>query len=216
LNHRVHRASEDYYGIDPVKPTGSPQIQDYISEVAFSLADIAVTRDLDLDSILNDPQIFGEVATRVASELRGLARVSLRPELLGPAEQAEIRGLAGNLVLFGRAQSQVQFRPRIRGYGVLRECAGDISTPESLIEVKSVTRGLRSRDIRQVFVYLALDAANVERWSRVEFFNPKNATVGTYDIRQMIHELSGGKPHLLVLAEFLSHFEKREFQDPIG
>lgn len=211
LNQRLRWARRDNFRIVPVPSTGDPQIQDYVAEMAFALSEVAVKEECEIEDVMMDEPTFERVSTKVAGSLRGLARVNLRPDLLGEGERTEILALANNLLNFSRDREPISYRPSIRGYGVIRDCAGDLATPRSLIEVKAVTRRLRSRDIRQIFVYLALDAAHTERWSEVTFFNPKTATIVDFNAQQLVHELSGGQPHLSVYAEFLSNFEKREF-----
>src|SRR5687767_1115096 len=52
-----------------------------------------------------------------------------------------------------------EFTPKIRGAGVLSECAADISTGPPLFEVKTAESKIARKDIRQLIVYLALQAA---------------------------------------------------------
>src|SRR5260370_25364713 len=71
---------------------------------------------------------------------------------------------------------QLTFRPRIKGAGILRTVEGDICTPESLIEVKTVNRNLTSHDFRQLLVYLPLGLASGQyAWRHAVFFNPRRA-----------------------------------------
>jgi hypothetical protein len=217
LNGHLELPGEFAAAVSPVVTEADPGIQDYISEMAFQAA-AAAGGDLDqlLGSLEGDR--FDRIARTVAERLRGLSRLNLAPEMLGVEERKEISGLAENLLGFVRCHQALAgplFFPRIPGHGVLAECAGDIGLGDTLVEIKAVTRSLRSRDVRQVFVYLALDAAQGrERWTRVEFFNPKRALLASFTVEQLWAELSGGKPHLQLYADFLDHFETRDFQPP--
>ncbi|HEX7722761.1 MAG TPA: hypothetical protein VF397_11430 [Pyrinomonadaceae bacterium] len=70
----------------------------------------------------------------------------------------------------------------------------DISIGRALFEVKTVDRNLASKDIRQLIVYLALQAATGERiWSVGGFFNPRKAEYHEFVVDELIAQVSGGR-----------------------
>jgi hypothetical protein len=92
-----------------------------------------------------------------------------------------------------RAQGQsIEFGPEIPGAGFLSLCKGDMSIGNALFEVKTVDRNLSGKDIRQLIVYLALQAATGERrWLRAGFFNPRRAVYYEFGVDEIVERMSG-------------------------
>ncbi|QZN85787.1 hypothetical protein [Cellulomonas sp. C5510] len=97
----------------------------------------------------------------------------LRRPHLSVAQEAEARALARNIDAFC-VDKNVQFRPIIPGCGVVDVASADLVVNDTLIEVKSVTRGFRSSDFRQILTYLAMKHASGDFLPRVTVLNPRS------------------------------------------
>lgn len=68
----------------------------------------------------------------------------------------------------------IRVHPPFQGCGFIDECVGDILAGETLYEIKSGDRSFRSTDLRQIFVYCALNyALSQYNINKVGMFNPR-------------------------------------------
>ena len=73
-------------------------------------------------------------------------------------------------------KDKVEFRPSFNGCGLIATCEGDLRIGHSLIEFKSVSRGFRSTDYRQLITYVALNsAAQTQAIERVVLINARRS-----------------------------------------
>lgn len=73
----------------------------------------------------------------------------------------------------------------------------------------TVNRNFGSVDIRQLFVYLALQAISSKpRWSSAGLFNPRRATWCRFDVEPFVALISGGRTMDNVCEMFLRKFAR--------
>ncbi|MGH9908129.1 MAG: hypothetical protein ACRD8U_21365 [Pyrinomonadaceae bacterium] len=88
----------------------------------------------------------------------------------------------------------IEFLPRIPGAGFLQNCQADLAIGRALFEVKTVSRNLASKDLRQLIIYLALQAATGDRkWNVGGFFNPRKDDYLQFGIDEVIAQFSKGR-----------------------
>ena len=105
----------------------------------------------------------------------------------------------------------VEFTPQIRGAGFVDSCEGDIAISNCLVEVKTTNRKPSSKDLRQVFIYIALDLnAGNDRWTEFAIFNPRRCTLHRAAIEPLTFRLSGGRPLIDVVSDLISFVESNE------
>jgi hypothetical protein len=187
---------------------------DIVSEFAFQLAKIACTKGLPLGLVAMDASLT-ETAEKNAVRLIERYEGS-QPHKMAP--MSEVERLEGfrlcerySALYSVFPGSPVEFNPRFQGAGFINASEGDISIGNCLVEVKTSTRKCRGRDIRQLIIYLALDAnASGNRWSCVGVFNPRRGTFHRAEIDPLILRLSGGKPPSDVFAELVAFAESYE------
>ena len=111
-------------------------------------------------------------------------------------------------LLRANSEFQAQFSPAIRGSGFLPSCYADLAIGATLVEVKTVTRNVSGKDLRQVITYLALQAATGEyRWSSAAIFNPRRGVFYRFGVDALLYRVSGGQSSPEVfqrVAEFLA------------
>jgi len=88
-----------------------------------------------------------------------------------------------------------------------------MSIGESLFEVKTVDRNLAGKDIRQLLVYLALQAATGDRkWRSGGLFNPRRARYYQFYVDELVPKMSGGNSAAEVLREIVEFLSTRDIQ----
>ena len=188
---------------------------DIVAEFAFRGAQMLRVATLDPSTFLEDPAIWREAAVRafeVIQRYEGIKPATLEP--LSPTEMSEGSALVMQYAALYNAFSsfdQIEFCPRFPGAGFLNAAEGDLGIGRTLIEVKTTTRKVSGKDLRQLITYLALDAnANNLRWSRIGVFNPRRATLHIADVDALLLRLSGGKPRVDVLADLIAYVESSD------
>jgi len=129
------------------------------------------------------------------------------------AEVCEALRLCSRYAAFYRMVdgAEILFCPPLQGVGVLNSCEADISVGSMLVEVKTTTRRVSGRDLRQVLVYLALGSVQKTfKWSEFGIFNPRRAEFSRITIDVFIAQISGGKSAREVYAEILSFVESSD------
>ncbi|QPJ64192.1 MAG: hypothetical protein G3M78_01770 [Candidatus Nitrohelix vancouverensis] len=95
----------------------------------------------------------------------------------------------------------IEFSPTIVGAGFLGRCKADLSVGDTLYEIKTVSRNISGKDIKQLLIYLALQySTGQRRWKKAGFYNPRKAQHYKFSVDHLIHKTSGGK----ATAEFFS------------
>jgi len=185
---------------------------DIVAELAYQLARRAHLSKMGLDEILAK----GALASAEADALALIEKYQRRKVAvsLEPGEQEEA------IVLCERYQAlysafppgtAVEFTPQIRGAGFVDSCEGDIAISNCLVEVKTTNRKPSSKDLRQVFIYIALDLnAGNDRWTEFAIFNPRRCTLHRAAIEPLTFRLSGGRPLIDVVSDLISFVESNE------
>jgi hypothetical protein len=185
---------------------------DIVAEFAFRLARIASDQRIAFTALKEESAAM-VAAEKEAFELidRYEGRRPTEIEPLSDAEKVEGLTLCSRYESLYRSQpagTQIQFCPKFQGAGFLNSSEGDIGIGNTLIEVKTTTRKPSGKDIRQILVYAALDAAAGHiRWSHFGIFNPRRATLHHASIESLVLRLSGGKPPSDVFAELVAFAE---------
>jgi hypothetical protein len=186
-----------------------------VAEFAFRLARIARKERIDLDRIKEEKALVAKAeseAFELIKRYEGRQTANIVP--LSDADRFDGLRLCERypaLYAFFSNDSTIEFCPAFRGAGFLNACEGDLAIGDNLIEVKTTTRKPAGKDIRQLVVYLALDAnAGNMRWLNVGIFNPRRGTLHLAEIDSLILRLSGGKPCSDVFAELIGFVESNE------
>ena len=169
-----------------------------------------------MSEIPNDQQLLLDAESDALALIREYQGVEGRaPQALNSSEKSESLLLANNYdLLFERYSGKaIVFSPRIQGAGFVDACTGDLSVGESLFEVKTVTRNIAGKDIRQLLVYLALQAATgSRRWTGAGFFNPRRASVYEFSVDEALPLMSGGRLATEVFEEMVQYFCSRDIE----
>ncbi|RQO59418.1 hypothetical protein DBV14_07395 [Variovorax sp. KBW07] len=188
---------------------------DIVAEFAFWGARLLRDSGRVPTSLLDDPGMIQEASRRafeVVQHYEGAKPDSM--ESLQPSELNQALALAKNYASLYRAfqpTSPVEFGPRFQGCGFLNTAEGDLGIGGTLVEVKTTTRKVAGKDLRQLITYLALDAgAGRQRWSHVGIFNPRRGTFHCAEVDSLLLRISGGKPRVDVLGELVEFVQATE------
>lgn len=189
------------------------RINDLVTEYAYLVAAEAYRTNRSADAVLHDSPANARIKAIAAQRLAGLSKYVASASLLSRPQEADARSLAGNILEFlaDRSESFVAGTV-LPGCGVLADQQVDFDSETMLVEVKSVSRNLRSRDLRQIFIYVALQSREGRpRWRRAVLLNPRRNTAFEFDIDSLFFELAGGRSLVMVTDEFLRAFGKTPF-----
>ena len=181
---------------------------DLVAELGIALAGRAVGARLPVERIAGDRTALREAWKRVQALLgryEGQApEVAYAP--LAAGDTREGTALARNLVAFaGLVDGSARFSPGIPGAGVVARCEADLAVGDTLVEIKTVSRGFRSNDLRQLLVYLALDWIRGPRWQKGCLVNPRRAVWADFEVDWLVRRLSG-RPAADTFGDFADAF----------
>lgn len=185
---------------------------DMVAEFAFHGARLIREENLVVEALKNDPVILSRVSKRAFEVIKKYE--GRRPIITQPLTEREIEEgcqLArqyGYLYESFPSGRKIEFCPKFSGAGYINAAEGDLGVGDTLIEVKTTTRKVAGKDLRQLLIYLALDAsAGRSRWSHVGIFNPRRATFHRAEISALMLRISGGRPQSDVFADLISFVE---------
>jgi len=109
-------------------------------------------------------------------------------------EMGEAATIAQRLDQFFRSKDTrtLNVRPPFKGCGLIGNCFGDVLVANQLYEIKSGERPFRSRDFRQVAIYVALEfARNRSLFRSIHLVNPRRGVRVDVSIEDFANEIAG-------------------------
>jgi len=184
---------------------------DVVSEYGFLLAKFVHEQKLQLDPGDLPDEIEKTIFESALTSIKNSSRITELPEYLTQEEKLEGAQLAKNINAFISSfnSKNVTFAPTLPGYGLVRECLGDVSIDNCLIEIKTVSRNFRSKDLKQLIIYLALGAmAGKYNWTSAALYNPRSCRFSKFDVEGLVGYLAGGRPSLDAFRHFLDSLSR--------
>jgi len=168
---------------------------DLVAEFAFQLAKLAHEKSLWIDQLKFDKNNIDTAYLNSVSFLKKYVTDD-GSVVLNEEEIKESLMLAEQYDYFidRHNSSNIEFSPKVSGAGFLGLCKADLSNDETLYEVKTVSRNIAGKDIKQLLIYLALQhPTGNRRWEYAGFYNPRKAQYYRFSIDHLIYRTSGGK-----------------------
>ena len=185
-----------------------------INELAYrlyseGLAQGKRVRDLGQDVV--------ERATVAALDFIQRFREYSRAPVEWPSASAivEARSLAIRMELFVSAMTprNIEVAPVFTGCGWLDECAGDLLLDDVLCELKAGGNRFRSRDLRQVLIYAALNSQSRQYSVRaVCLVNPRLGVFLQEELERLCYEVAGASASE-VLGEIVDFVSQPQWRD---
>lgn len=172
-----------------------PNRRALINGVSFSLFESVVTNKVkitDINGLATDDKLLKKLITREKMSLSNLAYGVRLSSTINEEELKVIKSISKRLIQQYFKKQSLKMRPAFKGCGVLFEATGDVVYADTLSEIKSGDRNFNIQDLRQLFVYLALNhQSNDLQISRVELCNPRTGVIWREDIDTVSENIAG-------------------------
>lgn len=168
---------------------------DLVSEAAFILSDKLIESNSTAKEFLSNKDNSLTLVTQTASVIWKSGNYTKEDLVLNKIEIEEILLISKNIFEFIKINKKksVQFKPTLKGYGIIPDLEADISIDDTLYEVKTVNRNFKSSDLKQLFIYLALSQVSDNTiWNYAGLYNPRKGTYCKFNIKSMVNNLTGG------------------------
>ncbi len=184
---------------------------DLVAEFSFQLAKLICETSTSIDSVRNNESSINIAFERSLKFLKKYGTATYNT-LLNVYEVEDAFNLAGQYELFfSHLNAQVvEFNPQIVGAGFLKECSADLSVDSTLYEIKTVSRNISGRDIKQLLLYLALQySTGNQKWLYAGFYNPRKALHYRFPVEHLIENTSGGRSSSEVFMDIIDFLANR-------
>lgn len=201
--------------VEPFSSNIPPAYNALINEVSYRLykhKNKLDNFDADADADANE---YDRVFSDAKVYIEKLSNQSLKLNLdLKVAIDHDIQLLCDRLSLFYEQNNEknIQFDPEFNGCGIIDACFGDIVAGETLYEIKAGAREFRAIDLRQLIIYLALNAQSKSfDIKNIALLNPRTGKYWIEDVNEVFLSVSGSTS-----VEILSNFIAIVSQDRLS
>jgi hypothetical protein len=168
---------------------------DLVSEASFNLSELLIRNNSTPAEFISDKQNLRDLLENTAQSIWKKGSQFAADIKLTSFELKDLVQLSSNILEFIHftKKEDIQFRPKLKGYGFIPDLEADLSIDETLYEVKTVTRNFKSTDLKQLFIYLALrQVREGTTWQYAGLYNPRKGTFTKFHVKNVIYNLSGG------------------------
>lgn len=169
---------------------------DIVSETSFNLSEIVTIEEQSVDKIINNSSRFKKVVSETAKSIWTSGNYKKDDLRLEKEEIEEIQKICENTLEFIQLTKtkEVEFKPKLKGYGFIPDLIADLSIDDTLYEIKTVSRNFKSSDLKQLFIYLALrQVSEGVNWKYAGLYNPRRGTFCKFNVKSLIYNLTGGQ-----------------------
>lgn len=168
-----------------------PNRRALINGISFSLFELLSLKNIkttDIDKLSTESSLLKEILLiekKALSNLRFGEKLSTK---INEEELKVIKSISKRLFDQYSRKHQLKVRPKFKGCGIIFEANGDIVYSNTLSEIKAGDRNFNIQDIRQLYVYLALNHQSKEYIiNQIELCNPRTGVIW----REYIDVVSG-------------------------
>jgi hypothetical protein len=179
-----------------------------ISFTIFELQTLDEIKTTDIDKLASDSPLLNKILLK---EKKSLSNLRFGEKLSGKINEEElkvIKSISKRLIGQYSKKHQLIVRPKFKGCGILFEANGDIIYSSTLTEVKAGDRNFNIQDIRQLYVYLALNHKSKEyQINQIELCNPRTGVVWREYIDVVSDNIAGSSTIEVYneIINFISH-----------
>ena len=184
------------FNINAPIPINENVRNDIVSEVAFNIVERITVEKSTVEEFINKKNNLEKIVATTAKIIWKTDNYSDKDLVLNEFELNEIKRICNNSLEFidKVKKSQLQFKPKFKGYSFIPDLVGDLTIDDTLFEIKTVNRNFKSSDLKQLFIYLALQqVSNGLNWKYAGLYNPRKGTYCKFNIKSLIYNLTGGK-----------------------
>jgi len=184
---------------------------DVAAELGFRLAKISHSYNVSSEDNISLRPLIPDAIQEVRSSFRSFTAGSFTVEPTEVEIDEALLLCSRYGALYRNVVGEFVYCPCLPGVGFIDSCEADLVTADTLIEVKTTTRRVSGRDLRQVLVYLALRSAQgAHNWSAFGIFNPRRGVLSLMSVEAFVAHVSGGKTVHEVYGEILSFSGSRD------
>ncbi|WP_078211742.1 hypothetical protein [Flavobacterium sp. LM5] len=184
------------FNINAPIPINENVRNDIVSEIAFNIVEKITIEKTKVEVFINDENILKKIIEVTAKAIWKSGNYSENDLILNDYELNEIKRICNNTIEFIEKlkKSELQFKPEFKGYSFIPDLIGDLSIDDTLFEIKTVNRNFKSSDLKQLFIYLALQQVSTgQNWKNAGLYNPRKGTYCIFNVKGLIYNLTGGK-----------------------
>lgn len=180
----------------PIEKKDIPGRRALVNGISFEVFREVIKGRIEFDNVKGidlKEKILEEI---VEKELKFLKRIDYAGEYdkgMGINEISIIKEMSRRLILQFRRYKDLVFYPKFKGCGIIFEVTGDLMYLDTLAEIKAGERNFSILDLRQLFIYGALNHAMVEskQINKFHLFNPRTGIVWLENVDTVAENLSG-------------------------
>lgn len=184
------------FNINAPIPINENVRNDIVSEIAFNILEKITIEKTKVEVFINDENKLKKIIEVTAKAIWKSGNYSENDLILNDYELNEIKRICNNTIEFIEKlkKSELQFKPEFKGYSFIPDLIGDLSIDDTLFEIKMVNRNFKSSDLKQLFIYLALQQVSTgQNWKSAGLYNPRKGTYCIFNVKSLIYNLTGGK-----------------------
>jgi len=158
-----------------------PNRRALINGISFSLFELQTLNEIKtnaIDELTSDSSVLKKILLQEKKTLSNLRFGEKLSSKINDEELKVIKSISKRLIEQYSKKHQLKVRPRFKGCGIIFEANGDIVYSSTLSEVKAGDRNFNIQDIRQLYVYLALNHQSKEfKITQMELCNPRTGVI---------------------------------------
>ncbi|KGO94844.1 hypothetical protein [Flavobacterium subsaxonicum] len=182
---------------------------DMVSQLAFNCANLIHDKKLSFEEVFKEEKLSIYIL-KTAKEIWN-NKFDESHLKLSKDEYFDTKKVCKNILDFIKTINGKEslFKPQFKGYGLIPDLEGDLYIDDTLIEIKTVKRNFRSSDLKQLFIYLALQQMTGDiKWKNAGLYNPRKGLYHKFNVRNIIYDISGGKSTTEVFKNILDSFTR--------
>lgn len=191
-----------------------PNRRALINSIAFSLFELHSRNELDfkdIDKMTSENPMLKKILLKEKKALSNLRFGEKLSTKISETELIVIKSLSKRLITKYFKKGNLHLRPTFKGCGIIYEANGDLIYGSTLSEIKAGDRNFNIQDIRQLFVYLALNHQSKEyKINQIELCNPRTGLIWREYV-DIVSENIAGSSSIEIYNEiinFISNFNR--------
>lgn len=149
-----------------------------ISFSLFEMQSLGEIRTNEIDKLSVGHATLKKVLLKEKKSLSNLKFGEKISSKINDEELKVIKSISSRLIEQYSKKHQLKIRPKFRGCGIIFEANGDIVYSSTLSEIKAGDRNFNIQDIRQLYVYLALNHQSKDfKLTQIELCNPRTGVI---------------------------------------
>lgn len=178
-----------------------------INSVSFAFFEYNVVNGIpisQIESIEIDNNTLNKIINIERDKLQEYLRNDSTPFDISTNELMIIKNISKRLMFLYAGKTQLIVRPKFNGCGIIYQAYGDIMYGSTLTEIKSGNRNFSIQDIRQLYVYLALNYQQKQYTIlEIELCNPRVGITWKENINVVSDNIAGA-PTIEIYNEIIN------------